>query len=112
MLNIANLLQVQQLLLAHQDKVKVVKLMDEHRCLVIPSLFETYSLVGWEAAARGLSVGGNNSADMCESLASIATLVHIENESDFITAVVSGLKGQKNPKYNLNIILGPYFLKN
>ena len=81
--------------LAHQDKVKVVKLMDEHRCLVIPSLFETYSLVGWEAAARGLSVVANNSADMSESLALIASLVHIENESDFIAAVEAGLKGQK-----------------
>ena len=97
--------------LAHQDKGKVVKLMDEHRCLVIPSLFETYSLVGWEAAARGLSVVANNSADMSESLVSIANLVHIENESDFITAVEAGLKGQKNPKYNLNIILGTIFLK-
>jgi len=81
--------------LAHQDKGKVVKLMDEHSCLVIPSLFETYSLVGWEAAARGLSVVANDSADMSESLASIATLVHIESETDFIAAIEAGLKGQK-----------------
>jgi glycosyltransferase involved in cell wall biosynthesis len=81
--------------LAHQDKGKVVKLMDEHSCLVIPSLFETYSLVGWEAAARGLSVVANDSADMSESLASIATLVHIESETDFIEAIEAGLKGQK-----------------
>jgi glycosyltransferase involved in cell wall biosynthesis len=81
--------------LTHQDKGKVLKLMDEHSCLVIPSLFETYSLVGWEAAARGLSVVANDSADMSESLASIATLVNIESETDFIAAIEAGLKGQK-----------------
>lgn len=81
--------------LAHQNEEKIIELMDEHSCLVIPSLFETYSLVGWEAAARGLSVVANNSADMSESLASIATLVPIEYESDFIAAIEAGLKGQK-----------------
>ena len=37
----------------------------------------------------------NDSADMSESLASIATLVHIESETDFIEAIEAGLKGQK-----------------
>ncbi len=81
--------------LAHQDEDEVLKLMDQHCCLVIPSLFETYSLVGWEAAARGLSVVANDSADMSESLASVANLIPIENEKDFVAAIEAGLTEQK-----------------
>ena len=69
--------------------------MDEHHCLVIPSLFETYSLVGWEGAARGMAVVANKAADMSETLEPVAELVPIENKEAFIEAIETGLKGQK-----------------
>ncbi|MEC8458462.1 MAG: glycosyltransferase family 4 protein [Bacteroidota bacterium] len=97
--------------IGHQNKEKIVELMDEHRCLVIPSLFETYSLVGWEAAARGLSVVANNSADMIESLASIANLVDIENESEFIAAVEAGMQGQKKSQVQFENYTWDYISK-
>jgi glycosyltransferase involved in cell wall biosynthesis len=69
--------------------------MDEHKCLVIPSLFETYSLVGWEGAARGMAVVANKAADMSETLEPVAELVPIENKEAFIEAIEIGLKGHK-----------------
>ena len=69
--------------------------MDEHLCLVVPSLFETYSLVGWEGAARGMAVVANKAADMSETLEPVAELVPIENKEAFIEAIEIGLKGHK-----------------
>ncbi len=97
--------------IGHQNKEKIVELMDEHRCLVIPSLFETYSLVGWEAAARGLSVVANNAADMSESLASIANLVDVENESEFIAAIEAGMEGQKKSQVQFEHYTWDYISK-
>lgn len=73
----------------------IIRLMDEHQCLVIPSLFETYSLVGWEAAARGMAVVANKAADMSETLAPVAELVPITDKEAFIEAIEIGIKGQK-----------------
>jgi glycosyltransferase involved in cell wall biosynthesis len=69
--------------------------------LVIPSLFETYSLVGWEAAARGMEVVANKAADMSETLEPVAKLVPIESESDFVEAVEEAMKGQKKSQVPL-----------
>ena len=80
---------------------EIIRLMDEHICLVIPSLFETYSLVGWEAAARGMSVVANKAADMSETLEGVAELIPIENESNFIEAVEEAMKGQKKSQVPL-----------
>ena len=73
----------------------IIRLMDEHKCLVIPSLFETYSLVGWEGAARGMAVVANKADDMSETLEPVAELVPIENKEAFIEAIEIGLKGHK-----------------
>ena len=53
----------------------IIRLMDEHKCLVCSSLFETYSLVGWEGAARGMAVVANKADDMSETLEPVAELV-------------------------------------
>lgn len=74
---------------------EIIRLMDEHKCLVIPSLFETYSLVGWEAAARGMVVVANKAADMSETLEPVAELVPIANKEAFIQSIETGLNGQK-----------------
>ncbi len=87
--------------LPYTDTEEIIRLMDEHKCLVIPSLFETYSLVGWEAAARGMVVVANKAADMSETLEPVAELVPIEDESDFIEAVEEAMKGQKKSQVSL-----------
>lgn len=79
----------------------IIRLMDEHLCLVIPSLFETYSLVGWEGAARGMAVVANKAADMSETLEPVAELVPIENKEAFIEAIEIGLKGHKKSQVPL-----------
>ncbi|HCP41333.1 MAG TPA: hypothetical protein DIT65_06020 [Cryomorphaceae bacterium] len=81
--------------LPYTNTNEIIRLMDEHQCLVVPSLHETYSLVGWEAAARGMAVVANKAADMSETLEPVAELVNIENKEDFIQAIEIGLKGQK-----------------
>ena len=81
--------------LPYTNSDDIIRLMDEHHCIVIPSLFETYSLVGWEGAARGMAVVANKAADMSETLEPVAELVPIENKEAFIEAIETGLKGQK-----------------
>ena len=81
--------------LPYTNTEEIIRLMDEHSCLVIPSLFETYSLVGWEAAARGMAVVANKAADMSETLEPVAELVPIENKGDFIEAIEEAMKGNK-----------------
>ena len=82
-------------LLPYTNNEELIRLMDAHQCLVVPSLFETYSLVGWEAAARGMAVVANRVADMSETLAPVAKLVSIENESEFIHTIELALKEHK-----------------
>lgn len=87
--------------LPYTNTKEIIRLMDEHSCLVIPSLFETYSLVGWEAAARGMEVVANKAADMSETLEPVAILVPIESERDFVEAVEEAMKGQKKSQVSL-----------
>lgn len=80
----------------------IINLMDTHQCLVIPSLFESYSLVGWEAASRGMHVIANKVADMSETLEPFATLVSMDQKQAFIEAVEQGLKAQKKSQVAFN----------
>lgn len=58
--------------LPFQNTTDIVRLMDQHKVFIVPSLFESYSLVAWEAAARGMAVVANRVADMSETLAPVA----------------------------------------
>lgn len=84
--------------LPYTSTEKIIELMDQHACLVIPSLFETYSLVGWEGFARGMNVVANEAPDMNETLAPVATLADINDAEAFKTAIREALNeplGQK-----------------
>jgi glycosyltransferase involved in cell wall biosynthesis len=61
--------------------------MDLHAILLIPSHFESFSLVGLEAAARGMQVIANDVADMNETLAAYATFVDFSDEQAIVGAV-------------------------
>lgn len=80
----------------------IITLMDSHQCLIIPSLFESYSLVGWEAASRGMNVIANKVDDMSETLEPVATLVSMDEKDTFIEAIELGMKAQKKSQVRFN----------
>lgn len=71
----------------HSDEAGIIAAMDLHAVLLIPSFFESFSLVGLEAAARGMQVIANDVADMNETLAAYATFVDFSDEQAIVGAV-------------------------
>lgn len=67
--------------LPHTRGEALLALLDSHKLLVVPSHFESFSLVGWEAAARGMKVLFNDVADMKETLAPIGEGVDFSDEA-------------------------------
>lgn len=78
--------------LPYQNASDVLELMDRHAVFVVPSRFESYSLVAWEAASRGMYVVANKVPDMQETLSQVAHLVSIDREDEVIAAVEDGLQ--------------------
>lgn len=85
-------------LLPYQDVASLIELMDTHQVLLIPSSFESYSLVGWEAAARGMVVLANNVADMTDTLSDVAHLVDFEDRNAATTLIEAALRGKVKKK--------------
>ena len=78
------------------DELK--QLLRTHRVLIIPSHFESFSLVGWEAASQGMQVLYNDVADMSETLAPIGTALQFKNQADAQARIAASLQenlGQK-----------------
>ena len=75
----------------HQSRKNVLKLMQAHRLLIVPSFFETYSIVAWEAAALGLNVIANDVPDMHETLADISQLCDFTNEESTLKTISNNL---------------------
>jgi glycosyltransferase involved in cell wall biosynthesis len=71
---------------------EVVQLMQQHSILVVPSLFETYSLVGWEACAQGMHVLFNDVPDMSETLAPVGSAVDFSDENEVRKAIEIALE--------------------
>ena len=67
--------------LPHTGGEELLALLNSHKLLVVPSHFESFSLVGWEAAARGMKVLFNNVADMKETLAPIGEGMNFSDEA-------------------------------
>ncbi len=67
--------------LPHTGGEELLALLDSHKLLLIPSHFESFSLVGWEAAARGMKVLFNEVADMEETLAPIGEGIDFSDEA-------------------------------
>lgn len=65
--------------------------LQRHKLLLIPSHFESFSLVGWEAAAQGMQVIFNDVADMKETLAPIGTALDFSNAQTAIQTIQSAL---------------------
>ena len=69
------------------------RVLRSHRTLIIPSHFESFSLVGWEAASQGMHVLYNDVADMNETLAPIGTPIQIEDKAAAVTTITAALNG-------------------
>jgi glycosyltransferase involved in cell wall biosynthesis len=67
--------------LPHTSGEELLALLDSHKLLVVPSHFESFSLVGWEAAARGMKVLFNEVEDMKETLAPIGEGMDFSDEA-------------------------------
>ena len=67
--------------LPHTSGEELLSLLDSHKLLVVPSHFESFSLVGWEAAARGMKVLFNDVADMKETLAPVGEGMDFSDEA-------------------------------
>ena len=75
----------------HQSRQNVLKLMQAHRLLIVPSFFETYSIVAWEAAALGLNVIANDVDDMRETLAEVSQVCDFTNEESTLRTISENL---------------------
>ena len=83
--------------LPFQNQSEVIQLMDEHKVFLVPSFFESYSLVAWEAAARGMAVIANRVPDMSETLEPIAEFANFDSEDEVIRVIQHEL-AQLNPR--------------
>ena len=83
--------------LPFQSTTEIIKLMDQHKVFIVPSLFESYSLVAWEAAARGMAVVANEVADMSETLAPVAELTDF-NVPHLAQSVIEFELTQRQPR--------------
>ena len=84
------------------DELK--QLLRTHHTLLIPSHFETFSLVGWEAAAQGMQVLYNDVADMNETLAPVGIPIQIEDKASAVTAITAALNGNKEQKKSHDLL--------
>jgi hypothetical protein len=80
------------------------RILRSHHTLIIPSHFESFSLVGWEAASQGLHVLYNDVADMNETLAPIGTPIQIENKASTVTAITAALNGNLAQKKSHDLL--------
>ena len=84
------------------DELK--RLLRSHRTLIIPSHFESFSLVGWEAAAQGMQVLYNDVADMNETLAPVGIPIQIEDKASAVTAITAALNGNLEQKKSHDLL--------
>ncbi len=80
------------------------QILRSHSVLIIPSYFESFSLVGWEAASQGMHVLFNDVADMNETLAPIGTPIQIQDKASAITAITAALNGNKGQKKSHDLL--------
>jgi len=80
----------------HQSPSSILALMQAHRLLIVPSFFETYSIVAWEAAALGLHVIANDVADMHETLSEVAQLCDFTNEESTVKIISDRLLSESD----------------
>ncbi|MEY2962844.1 MAG: hypothetical protein RL754_105 [Bacteroidota bacterium] len=88
----------------HLSTEELIHELDAHSALIIPSHFETFSIVGLEAAARGLHVIANDVADMNETLQNLATFVSMENEEALTDAVNKALAQPSEHKKSQTVL--------
>ena len=84
------------------DELK--RLLRSHRTLIIPSHFESFSLVGWEAAAQGMHVLYNDVADMKETLAPVGIPIKIEDKASAVTAITRALNRNLEQKKSHDLL--------
>jgi glycosyltransferase involved in cell wall biosynthesis len=84
------------------DELK--RLLRSHRVLIIPSHFESFSLVGWEAASQGMHVLYNDVADMNETLAPVGIPIQIEDKASAVTAITAALNGNLEQKKSHDLL--------
>ena len=78
--------------------------LQRHKVLLIPSHFESFSLVGWEAAAQGMNVLFNDVADMKETLAPIGTALDFSNAQTAIQAIQAALDDPSEQKKSQELL--------
>ena len=79
-------------------------LLRSHRTLIIPSHFESFSLVGWEAASQGMHVLYNDVADMNETLAPVGTPIQIEDKASAVPVITAALNGNLAQKKSHDLL--------
>ena len=84
------------------DELK--RLLRSHRTLIIPSHFESFSLVGWEAASQGMHVLYNDVADMNETLAPVGTPIQIEDKASAVPVITAALNGNLAQKKSHDLL--------
>jgi len=84
------------------DELK--QLLRTYHTLLIPSHFETFSLVGWEAAAQGMQVLYNDVADMSETLAPIGTALQLKNQAEAQESIDAALQENVEQKKSHDLL--------
>ena len=80
------------------------RVLRSHQTLIIPSHFESFSLVGWEAASQDMHVLYNDVADMNETLAPIGTPIQIEDKAAAVTTITAALNGNLAQKKSHDLL--------
>ena len=84
------------------DELK--RLLRSHRVLIIPSHFESFSLVGWEAASQGMHVLYNDVADMNETLAPVGTPIQMADKKAAVSVITAALNGNLAQKKSHDLL--------
>ncbi len=84
------------------DELK--RLLRSHRVLIIPSHFESFSLVGWEAASQGMHVLYNDVADMNETLAPVGTPIQMADKKAAVSVISAALNGNLAQKKSHDLL--------
>ena len=84
------------------DELK--RLLRSHRVLIIPSHFESFSLVGWEAASQGMHVLYNDVADMNETLAPVGTPIQMADKKAAVSVISAAINGNLAQKKSHDLL--------
>ena len=84
--------------LPYTEGIELKQLLRRHHTLLIPSHFESFSLVGWEAASQGMGVLYNDVADMSETLAPVGTPIRMSNKVHTVATIDAIIKGDLEQK--------------